>query len=159
MANGVTSSSFTSAGVSLLGTNTNDSAATGWVGEFISSRTVAIGTPGSGAFGDLLSIPLTAGDWDISAALFYDANGSTWSTVNIGISTTTGNSTAGLFLGDNRLTFIWAQSVTTPLFVSMTIPEFRVSNTAPFTYYLKYATSQSAGTPTAAGRISARRRR
>lgn len=54
-------------GVSFLGTTTNDNAATGYVGEYVSS-TVLIGAAvamTTGSSQDITSISLTAGDWDV----------------------------------------------------------------------------------------------
>lgn len=54
-------------GVNLLGTSTNNNAAAGYVGEFISS-VISSGAPvsfSSGISKDLTSISLTAGDWDV----------------------------------------------------------------------------------------------
>jgi hypothetical protein len=61
------------AGISLSGTNTNDSAAAGYVGEYTESS-IAIGSAvslTSGAASNVTSISLTAGDWDVSADVTY----------------------------------------------------------------------------------------
>jgi hypothetical protein len=54
------------AGTLIRGTTTNDSAATGIVGEYIESI-ISSGTayPATNTWGDLTSISLTAGDWDV----------------------------------------------------------------------------------------------
>jgi hypothetical protein len=56
------------AGANIVGTNTNDNAGAGQIGEFVSS-TVLIGSAISltnGTAASLTSISLTAGDWDVS---------------------------------------------------------------------------------------------
>jgi hypothetical protein len=61
------------AGVSLSGTNTNDSAAAGYVGEYIESSIALASAVSltSGAASNVTSISLTAGDWDVSADVTY----------------------------------------------------------------------------------------
>lgn len=149
----------TAAGLSIKGTNTNDSATAGFVGEVVRSQVTFTNTPSTGAFGDLTSIQLTAGDWDICLLMEYDANGSTWSAAQMGISATSGDSTAGLTRGDNRILAAWANSSTTPLAWSGAIPCYRVQPTTTTTYYAKFSANFSAGQPQAACRMSARRAR
>ncbi len=67
------------AGISLSGTNTNDSAAAGYVGEYIESS-IAIGSAvslTSPNASNVTSISLTAGDWDVSADVTYNAAATT----------------------------------------------------------------------------------
>ena len=64
--NGSITFSPTTTGIN--GTTTNDSAQTGKVGEYISATASAVNAPASATWGDLASISLTAGDWDVSAA-------------------------------------------------------------------------------------------
>lgn len=51
----------------LLGTNTNDNAAAGFVGEFASTSVVTVNLGASNAATNVTSISLTAGDWDVQA--------------------------------------------------------------------------------------------
>jgi hypothetical protein len=142
----------------IVGTTTNDSAAVGFVGEYISSATAgAINAPTSAEFGDLVSISLTAGDWDVTGTIHWDGNGATWSRGQIGISATSGNSTTGQVIGTNRFLNSFADSATAITSIMMCVPSYRVSLATTTTIYLKYAASYSAGTPQAQGRISARR--
>lgn len=140
----------------LKGTTTNDSAAAGNIGEIISS-TISTPTnfPLTGVYGDLTSISVTAGDWDISGGVFQTANAATVTEVSMGISTTTGNSTAGLVGGDNRIDGIGA--VTGTRNAGYVVASYRASLTATTTYYLKYESNFTVATPQAVGRISARR--
>lgn len=90
------------AGVAIQGTNTNDDAATGYVGELITSS-VASGSAVSlstGTAADVTSITLTAGDWDVWGDIqFLSAATTTITSGSASISTTsaTGDFTAGYF--------------------------------------------------------------
>ena len=68
------------------GTTTNDSAAAGNVGEYISSTVLGGSAVGltSGAPADITSISLTAGDWNVWGSVWFLAGGSTTSTQAIG---------------------------------------------------------------------------
>lgn len=64
----------------ITGTNTNDSAAAGKVGEFaqVNSPTGGTATPGAtDAFVNITSMSLTAGDWDVWGTARFDTGG-TW---------------------------------------------------------------------------------
>lgn len=139
------------------GTATNDAAAAGDIGEYVTSAVAHTNFPASGAYGDLTSISLTAGDWDIVAGADCIRNSSTWQEIDIGISTTTGDASTGLTRGDTLFDGVWASSGTTPNTVSIAVPQMRVSISGTTTYYLKYLAVYSAATPQAAGRLSARR--
>jgi hypothetical protein len=70
----------------LLGTTTNDNAAAGYIGEYISS-TVLIGaevTLTNATPANVTSISLTAGDWDVSGQVSFDPAGTTQGTVFAG---------------------------------------------------------------------------
>lgn len=142
----------------IKGTATNDSAATGFVGEYVES-VISTGqnSAGSNTFGDLTSISLTAGDWDVVAIGFWEINGATWTSASIGISTTSGNDGTGLVTGSNRSIATWASSSTTPTEQSFSVPSYRQSLSGTTTIYFKYVCTSSAGTPKCRGRLSARR--
>jgi hypothetical protein len=143
---------------SAKGTTTNNSAASGYIGEYIESVVGVISAPTSTQYGDLTSISLTAGDWDVTAVTMFNSNGATWSACGNGISVTSGNSGTGLVLGSNRLGSNFASSSTTPIAQSSVIPSYRMSLSSTTTVYLKFTATYSAGTPqTYGGRISARR--
>lgn len=81
---GVTTSTGTGSVVlnnnpNLIGTSTNDNAAAGSIGEFVSSI-VPIGSAvalTSGIVANVTSISLTAGDWDVWGEVFFTGNTST----------------------------------------------------------------------------------
>jgi hypothetical protein len=138
------------------GTTTNDSASAGQVGEVVLSTVSLVNYPATGTWGDLTSISLTAGDWDIAAITQQTTPGTMTGETRLGISTTSGNSATGLTIGYNRLTFITATATTDS---GGSIPMYRLSLASTTTVYLKYFTEYSTGTPKASGTIIARRRR
>jgi hypothetical protein len=65
-------------GVAVHGTNTDDNAASGYIGEFISSNPTTSVTPAaSGTYVNITSITLTAGDWDVEGVINLTTD-STW---------------------------------------------------------------------------------
>lgn len=76
------------------GTQTNDNAAAGNIGEFVESfisDAAAVAIAGSATPQNLTSISLTAGDWDVAAQVVTKPAGATTSTfLEIGINTVTG---------------------------------------------------------------------
>lgn len=144
-------------GVAIHGTNTNDSAAAGYVGEYIESIVASassVSSSGSGQWFDVTSISLTAGDWDISAVIMHALNGATSTACQGFIGTVSGNNNTGLSYGANASAALPPTSV---IDVGIAIPNYRVSIASTTTYYLKSLFVFSAGTPKAYGRISARR--
>jgi len=148
---------FSTSGKGITGTTTNDNADAGNVGEVVlSSVTSPTNYPATGTWGDLTSISLTAGDWDIAGITQQTTPGTMTGETRIGISTTSGNSATGLTIGYNRLTFPNATATTDS---GSSIPMYRLSLASTTTVYLKYFTEYTTGTPKAVGTIIARRRR
>lgn len=142
----------------LRGTSTNDSASTGYLGEYVSSTTVnQTNCPSSGSYGDAASISLTAGDWDVSTVIVYIQNGATWTASLTGISSTSGNSGTGLTQPENLVVQAWTSSSTTPEQSETSIPRYRVSINSTTTYYAKVRSTYSAGQPKFLAFMSARR--
>lgn len=141
----------------IKGTTTNDNAAAGKVGEYIES-VVAVNTafPATGVFGDLNSISLTPGDWDISAILTASAAGGTVTVIQMGISTNSGNTITGLVRGSNKVEVFPCTSTTDS---SGAVPVYRISISTTTTFYQKYSSNFTVATPQAVGRLSARRTR
>jgi hypothetical protein len=140
------------------GTTTNDSAATGYVGEYIESKSAAANNfPTSGNVGDATSISLTPGDWDVSVLTAAIPGPSTTFTYhNCGTSTTSGNSGTGLNQGENWSGTL-ANTTTNSSMIGCAVPSFRVSLSATTTYYLKVQAAYTGSSPTYGYRISARR--
>lgn len=145
------------AGCQQHGTNTNDNASAGFVGEYISaSQTAATSYPTTATYGDAVSITLSAGDWDVSFTTLYSNNGAIVSEVRSGISQTSGNSTTGLVAGDNLFFFGPASNESS---ASFGIPGYRQSLSGSTIIYGKVRCTYSAGTPQYQCRLSARRMR
>lgn len=79
------------AGVTIHGTNTNNNAASGFIGEYISANPGGNVTPGaSAAKTNLTSISLTAGDWDVEGLFaLLPSGGSAVTSLSGGVSLTT----------------------------------------------------------------------
>lgn len=140
-----------------VGTTTNDSAAAGIVGEYKESIiSVATNFPGaSGAYGDMTSLSLTAGDWDVSLAVYLVQNGATITpSVRAGISATSGNSATGLVPGSNAFNTLPPTAASESFVV---VPNYRVSLSGTTTYYAKLVGTYSVANPQFLCRFSARR--
>lgn len=127
-------------------------------GETVTSGNVGpTSFPATTQYGDLTSISLTKGKWSISAVMNAVINPATQTvtTVNLGISTTTGNSLTGLNDGDNLITDGLQGSGATMGNISMCIASYVLTLASTTTVYMKYRSVYSVGTPSATGRISA----
>lgn len=140
----------------ILGTKTNDDSCVGCIGEYSASNVAtATNAPATGVWGDLTSISLAAGDWDLSA--FGNANVAIANQVgemDLGISSTTGNSSAGLVDG---YSLSIASGTLTLMQISLSVPSLRIKNSSSFTAYLKYKAVYPGSTPQYRGSIRARR--
>jgi hypothetical protein len=145
----------------MLATATNDNAAGGDVGEFVTSTTAigsAVGLT-SGTPANVTSISLTAGDWDVWAVPAF--TGPTNTTVNylIGcISTTSASLTGGPPSQQNVPCFgqvTFNQSNT----YSFTVGQHRISLAGTTTVFLVAQSSFATSTCSGFGTLSARRRR
>lgn len=162
-AGGITTSTITFSPTTsgITGTKTNDAAAGGIVGEYVPSSVLGQSVGTAGQWSDVTSIILTPGDWDVMGIAVFTRNGATLTNLDweLGISTTSGNSAAGLTEGLNRFYF-------TPIGVStfgnatITIARYQVSIAATATYYLKnIMVGYTVATPQISGTLSARRMR
>lgn len=145
----------------LTGTTTNDNAAAGKVGEYVEAISASnVNAAATTVFDDLISISLTAGDWDVLAMLYADRNSATIQAEWFFIGTVSGNNTTGSVVGSNSNYNGWANLSTMPDFTTNNIPPYRMSLNATTTVYLKRYFQYSSGTPRTAGaRLSARRDR
>ena len=144
----------------LMGTTTNDNACTGCYGEYKSSAAIVLANfATSTQYSDVASISLTAGDWDVTACLNAYNNGATGTNFFVGISSTSGNSGAGMTQGVELLGSHFASATDATGNASQCIPSLRISLSSTKTYYLKSRGSYTIGTPQKLGNISARRAR
>lgn len=140
------------AGISLSGTNTNDAAAAGYVGEF-TSATATTGTLTTATNTNITSISLGAGDWDITAGYFATGSSNPSVTdiwVSINTTTATNVNTAGQSFRIRGVT------LTDPV-TSGTLGPLRASLTGSTTYYLNCSATYTGGTFAVSGILRARR--
>lgn len=152
--------SFASSGVSLRGTNTNDSATSGFMGEYTSKATSSFtNMPATTVWGDATfsdastSLSLTAGDWDVFAQVAFTV-GTATSLANMtgGIGTTSGNSSPGTEGTEWLKTYTPSSGNNTNLTVRR-----RISISSTTSVYLKLFCTYSGGNPQYQGSIQARR--
>jgi hypothetical protein len=103
----VTSISATG-GTAVKGTNTNDSAAAGYVGEYTSASRAAASALAltTGTAATVASLSLAAGDWDVWGQVGYSTASSSTSVARIIAETTTATSLAGAN-GDGVVSLIY----------------------------------------------------
>lgn len=149
----ITSATITSA--IIVGSTSGSAPCTGCVGEVIESVAGVTNFPATVTWGDLTSIPLTAGNWSVSFVAEAEKNtsNSTYTAWNIGISANSGTSSTGLTKGSNSLQQL--ADVTNGNDTTQSIPNFHVLLAASATYYAKILAVYAAGQPRVYGRITA----
>jgi len=144
------------------GTTTNDNAAAGNIGQFITS-TVAAGsavalTTATGK--DVTTISLTAGDWDVSGQVDFVLAGVTATLFQSGISLSTNtlpSQAGGSGMGTDALVGVPLLTTILSATYCQGIAPVRISLAATTTVYLVAQAAFSAGTNTAYGTLRARR--
>jgi hypothetical protein len=136
------------------GTTTNDNAASGKVGEFITANATGVSLSNA-SNANITTISLTAGDWDVSGNVQFSPSGATVTSASSGISTTTATFPALAAGGYAEISVALNGSVGTILVT----PTYRISLSGTTTVYLVGEMNFSAGTVTANGYIGARRAR
>jgi hypothetical protein len=143
----------------ITGTTTNDNAATGLVGEYVSSSIVqgAAVTLVPSTPKNVTSISLTAGDWDVNATLDYYISGGGANATSLGGSISTVSATQAVGGSGALFTLTLAAfPINTQHFPVGTI---RLSIAATTTVYLVSAASYTVGLVQSGGFIGARRAR
>ena len=146
----------------IVGTATNDSAAAGSVGEYISS-TVGAGAPVSlttGTSANITSISLTAGDWDVSGNINLQGGGTT--TVSNAFASISATSATLDTTSGGRSHQMWSNGNTlfaAATYVSLPMTTVRISVASTTTIYLVANVSFAVSTCTGFGFIGARRAR
>lgn len=149
----------TSGGTAILGTNTNDLASAGYVGQWLQSivpdaSAVSLTT---GTTTNITSISLTAGDWDVTGMIVLKPAGTTTIT-QIQYGVWTANNALDSVTSANGNTGIWSQASAAPNSdISFQIANYRVSIASTTTIYLNVLPTFGTSTLAAFGRISARR--
>jgi len=141
-------------GTAIKGTNTNDSAAAGYVGEYVSS-VVPLASALSISNGPILNITnisLTAGDWDISGIVQFQPAASTSVTSLAGsINTTSATFNPDVEFIHRTAAFVPGENM------GYSLPPTRMSFAVTTTVYLVAVANFTVSTMTAYGRIDARR--
>lgn len=145
------------AGVDVKGTNTNDDAAAGYVGELISSTVVAGSAVSltTNAAANITSISLTAGDWDVSAINMFQPGATTSASIyrgSISATSATIDTTPGRVISK-----VDAAQVPGTNYQAYAIPQTRISLAATTTIYLVSYALFTVSTMTSWGTIAARR--
>jgi hypothetical protein len=146
----------------LLGTDTNDNAAAGYVGEyFVAQQTTDLDGTTSGGFVNITSLTLPPGDYDISATAVLVNNSTTFTnTALITLGTTPESNNSGSSTGI-RSAYISPSTLTTTARSSNSINPTRITVSkvsGTVTYYLTAVAYFSAGSsPKWRGVIQARR--
>ncbi len=142
--------------VAIFGEPSANDATAGRYGERISSTT-SRNAPTSTNYGDIATITLTPGDWNVSFNCNIDANSATVTRARCGIGDTIGNSASGLDEG------VTAADIPLPVagvrFGSGSIANWRVLTNTSVTYYLKMEATYTVATPIFRGQFNADRRR
>ncbi len=143
--------------VVLQGTNTNDNAAAGVIGEVIAAIQPGVSVS-SAVVTNLTSITLTAGDWDVQGEMWFTTAAAGQLTGwHAAISPTSATIPAAVAMNESRMTLNLNAGAFGQV-TAGTLAPCRVSIAAPAVYYLCTLPVFS-GTCTAAGKIWARRRR
>ncbi len=135
----------------IIGTTTNDNAAAGSVGEYITATgtTVSLTSPNSKT---ITSISLTGGDWDVFGTVTYNpAAGTTMSALSGSISST--DNTAEI----NTSQYLIQTALTTSATQRFVVGTVRKSLSTTTTIYLVAQASFGTSTMTATATIAARR--
>jgi hypothetical protein len=142
------------------GTSTNDSAAAGYIGEYVSSTVLVAGeiTLTTATAANVTSVSLTAGDWDCSGIVIYDTAATTVVTAQYAwISTSSATlPTAPNSGGENGWNI---PAGFTGYSTTMTIAPMRVSLAATTTVYLSAYAAFTTSTEKAYGFVGCRRMR
>lgn len=133
----------------LKGTTSGTGAAAGNIGEIISATAGTQALPTSNQYGDATSILLTPGNWLVYGTIYFGIGGGTWSLVETGLSTSSGNSFPEEQFGANAVFWNYANSATTPANMVINFIPVSVKITSNTTYYLKMLGTYTAGTPRA----------
>lgn len=139
----------------IVGTTTNNNANAGSVGEFQSSFTTGTSVT-SGVVANIVSISLTAGDWDVTGVVqTVPAGTTTTSLVQVGVSTVSG--TFATVTGGFNNTTVLQSSVPAGNQTNIGPPVTRISLSSTTTVYLVAQISFAVSTMAAHGFIRARR--
>lgn len=158
---GSVSAAIVAPGKGWFGTQTNDNATTGYVGEILTSQILSASavslsatsavTDASASAVNVTSVTLTPGDWDVTGVVDIATSGTTATDVYAGTS-----ATSGVLAADSTFALPVTYTTVTNT-ASLPTPVVRYSVAAATPVYLTSRALYSAGTTTAYGTIRARR--
>lgn len=152
----VASASSSVSSIADLTAVTNGAAATaGDIGEVITASQALTGTgvAATGVYGNVTTVSLTAGIWEVDGVVQFSENGANLTTsLSSGVSTATNGSTLGAFDACIHNNII---SSTSDLIVP--VPKILVSIAGTTSYYLNTRFYYTSGSPQHGGKITARR--
>jgi hypothetical protein len=125
----------------------------GRIGEYRETITGYISFPASGTWGDLGSIVLPPGHWNVGVHATADLNGATMTWFQIAIGEESGTNLTGLIEQENMSSS--AQPPTTTGGQSLEMPSYRVKCSSDDSRYAKIYAIYSAGSPRIRGKIYA----
>lgn len=158
-AGGTKCADFKASGTAILGTNTNDSATAGWVGDYVSNSLASGSATGltTGVAKTITSISLPAGDWDVQGVVhFVPATTTTVTQFAASISQTNNTFDATIF---NYTSLGVAYTSASGAECAVNSPIVRVSLASTTTIYLVAQAAFGTSTCTGFGSIRARRPR
>lgn len=135
----------------IVGTATNNNAAAGSVGEFLSNSASGVSVPNS-TNTNLVSLALTAGDWDVSGSFEILMTGT-----NQGAAGWTSTTSAGSQPTEGWFGVLGMASAAGTTIIASPTPKLRISTASSTTVYIVGYASFSSGTATGKGYIRARR--
>jgi hypothetical protein len=141
----------------IIGTISGGNAAAGSVGEVISSQvtTNTSFAPATGVAGNLCTLSLTAGDWEVYGNVFWAAGvgSGAWTATNAGFNTTSATTPGNYLLGQTAQAAAAAQNV------GYAVPTQRVSISSTTTVYMVGLVTYSSGAMNYQCQMHARRSR
>lgn len=162
---GWTVTSPTVASSQILGTSTNDNASAGIVGEYKEALIPSSGTnvgytnANLATVFDILSLSLTAGDWDLWGTIIFSSQGTTTSSLLLGWSNTASVTQPTYPNGGAVIADTASYTLTSGAQAQLSIGKKRQSLAATTTMYLSAFIAGSGSNVSAAGILAARRAR
>ena len=158
----VTGSITPNSAIGIVGTTTNNNVQAGSVGEFVSNTIVfnSLVSLSNGTAKTIATIPLTAGDWEVSAQITFTGGATTTVTDAAGGISTTANTLPVFSAGDtnrNDIVPLSASFATSTALIGCPVGPWRVSIAANTTVHMVAQLFFGVSTAAAYGTIRARR--
>jgi hypothetical protein len=142
-------------GTKIRGTTTNDSAAAGFVGEYVETiQSTIVSTTGTGVWRDIANVALTAGEWDVRGCVYIEVSGASLTRAFVTIGTASGNNATGATISES---YFEIDPPTSSGDRSFCFTPLRRSISGSQSYYLKCQGTYTVSDIDCRGFISARR--